>query len=524
MNRNKYNKESFIFFLTFIVISVSLFATFSIVRRIQIGESVLPQKSKAASQTTEHWFHPNYHYKFNHDLASSAWGSYFTNTSQTGNILNNINVYGLFVEQIEKNEGNFLQQLIPLLKSKNIKISTEGGPAKCKDNKLIDGAQWADYFLNTLLKPLYDAGGTVDYFSFSGFPAHTISRTSTPICTTNINESLPELVKFMKRFHEVHPETKFGLIINFPNYGYGNNISYWSNNEPWGDYKSHLEKILTAVDNAGEKLYYVHIDNPYDYAIGERPHTIQGIDWMQRIVDIEKQTKMHGLRFGLIVNSERGGIGYDKNSGNDKQFYDDSMAFLKEYYEKGGRLDSVIVESWYNHPSALFPDYTPYTMTYNALKAYQLYDSLTNGVKTVNRLKNESGITFIVMSATEQKSAIEKYGYKSPTPLFRAWESKNDANLHPVYRLFKANEGYLYTNGEKEKNNAISIYGYSLNGVAFYAYSRKINDSVPVYRLQLTNSDGGSRFLYTLSETEKNTLINNGNYKLNGIAFYALPP
>ncbi|MFH0863573.1 MAG: hypothetical protein V1858_00580 [Candidatus Gottesmanbacteria bacterium] len=334
-----------------------------------------PRSPILAAEPTR-WIVPNYHRVLNPAInsGSTSWGNYFSNESQIEGTLNRVDVYGLFIEEIGWNDGNFLSNLVPILKKKNIPIATEGSVSGCNPN-LVDGTEWANYLLNSVIKPLYDAGGVLNYYAIDAFPGGLITRFSQQGCITNIDQALPELIKFMKRFHEVHPETKFGLISNFPNYGYGSNMSYWLANDPLGDFRSHFEKILQAVEATGEHLYFLHVDNPYDYAIGAVPNPYgpsQTTDWVQRILDLEFQAKSHGLRFGLIYNSERGGQGNSLVSADDKLYFEDTLAFINLYKNRGGNPDDMIVESWYPHPSALFPDNQPYTFSYLVKNAFPI--------------------------------------------------------------------------------------------------------------------------------------------------------
>jgi len=209
-----------------------------------------------AAADLEQWINPNYDSSW-HDLSTPAWGSYFTNPSQLTGMLSRINVFGMFEEATDSNPGNFLSHLIPLFKNNNISISVEGAPAKCSN----PSTQWANYTVNHLIKPIYDNGGSVGYFSIDTLP-NTLLNCSPPL---TMDQIVSETVNFMKILHTAHPEIKFGLISNFPNYGYGNNISCTGEKV---DYKAYLETMLAGVVAQGEKLYFVHADNPYDYANG----------------------------------------------------------------------------------------------------------------------------------------------------------------------------------------------------------------------------------------------------------------
>ncbi len=99
----------------------------------------------------------------------------------------------------------------------------------------------------------------------------------------------------------------------------------------------------------------------------------------------------------------------------------------------------------------------------------------------------------------------KKHGYKSEGVVFYAF-SKQISNSSPVYRFYNSSTGdHFYTASEAEKDDLINAQsGYSYEGVAFYAYAAQIDGSSPVYRLY--NPTTGDHF-YTISLTEKNYYI-----------------
>jgi hypothetical protein len=47
--------------------------------------------------------------------------------------------------------------------------------------------------------------------------------------------------------------------------------------------------MIAAVNTAGEKIWFLQVDNPYDYAVGIHPGGPAGVDWLGRILQLEKQ-------------------------------------------------------------------------------------------------------------------------------------------------------------------------------------------------------------------------------------------
>ncbi len=98
----------------------------------------------------------------------------------------------------------------------------------------------------------------------------------------------------------------------------------------------------------------------------------------------------------------------------------------------------------------------------------------------------------------------------------------------PVHQFWSPQSGVcFYTIDEAEKDTLLTSYGdvWWYDGPAFYAYSpaRHPADTSPVYRFW---SDGLGCHFYTISEAEKDKLINDyaGVWTYEGIAWYAYVP
>ncbi|HVS80925.1 MAG TPA: hypothetical protein VHE60_04265, partial [Pyrinomonadaceae bacterium] len=206
------------------------------------------------------------------------------------------------------------------------------------------------------------------WFSMDGPLSRIIANGREGNCGFTLQQAVEAVVAYMQVFHSVHPAVRLGLITNFPNWHYGSIPSYWSTD--YGDFQVAFETLLAAVDAAGEKLWFVHADNPYDFATGQQPSDTLSdpthVDWIQRILDLEAQVRSHGLRFGLIYNSEMGA------DASDQRYLEDTLAYIKLYRQRGGDPDEAIIESWYDRPSAILPESQPFTFMYTARAALEL--------------------------------------------------------------------------------------------------------------------------------------------------------
>lgn len=93
----------------------------------------------------------------------------------------------------------------------------------------------------------------------------------------------------------------------------------------------------------------------------------------------------------------------------------------------------------------------------------------------------------------------------------------------PVFRFWSdQKQGHFYTISESEKNYIIANYPENVwryEGIAYYAFPSQVANSSPVYRFW---SDAKQGHFFTMSETEKNSIIaNDHSWSYEGIAYYA---
>ncbi|MCL5269959.1 MAG: hypothetical protein M1457_05235 [bacterium] len=212
------------------------------------------------------------------------------------------------------------------------------------------------------LKKMEGLGGKVRYLDVDGPIRHMLHNAKLPPTAENIDRCAAQFTDYMMRIHKVFPEVEFFALTNFPNWGYKGDVAYWGN-EGWGDYRLALEAIVRHAKAAGAPLAGFTIDNPYDYAIGEVPSPglkdPTKIDWIARILDMEKYVHEHGLKYNVIFNCQRGGA---KSA---ELFRKESLAFIDLYHKRGGRPDIYIMQSWYTHPdrTEIVPESDPNSFT-----------------------------------------------------------------------------------------------------------------------------------------------------------------
>lgn len=316
------------------------------------------------------------------------WENLFKDESQWQETLSKVDVMGFFVDFVNENKGDWVPRAVSLLKKYNIAVAVEAGGTLGKagnctcdannnpDQVKLQGSCSADLELAKISK-IYESGGSLAYLSLDGPFLRTLKFVNSDpnsSCSYDLQQSTDALIAYMQRFHQVHPEVKIGLISNLPNWGYNGTPPYWGAyyNKPV-EYQDVLESIVSAADKAGEKIAFVHVDNPYDFVIGvgkNRGTDVKDADLLKRITQLQDQTESHGIRFGLVYNSSRNGNSGTGNTGLDgKSFYDDTLAYINLYRSTGKIPSDTVIESWFPYPAKLTSGTESYTFSNLALQA-----------------------------------------------------------------------------------------------------------------------------------------------------------
>lgn len=286
--------------------------------------------------------------------------------SQWAYVAANVDVVGMFIDKIPKYEPDKLSKLAIMLKKHNIKAAVEcGGTLSWAPMDNTNGRESARMELKKI-QPLLDAGIYPAYLDLDG----PIRRVLHPKVDgverkgfSNIEDCVDQLVEYMRAVREKIPNVQFFAITNFPNWQWKDTPYYWgegSTHKDWGNYWSVVQVLVKRTKEAGMPLLGITVDNPYDFAIGVVESKNKGvgkIDWMGRVLDLERYVKSQGLEVNMIFNSERGG------RTSEKLYYDDTLKFIDEYTARGGSPNRYIIESWYENPTKVVPETEPYTMT-----------------------------------------------------------------------------------------------------------------------------------------------------------------
>jgi peptidoglycan hydrolase-like amidase len=160
--------------------------------------------------------------------------------------------------------------------------------------------------------------------------------------------------------------------------------------------------------------------------------------------------------------------------------------------------------------------------------AFYAYPTQADGTLPIYRFRNtNSGDHFYTISENEKKSIEDnpQWGYIYENIAFYASPSQTSDTL-PLYRFSSTITGdHLYTISENEKKTVLNNpqWGYVYEKIAFYVHKTQVDGTLPVYRF--SNVSNGDHF-YTISQEEKNKISLAPVYRfantINGNHFYTI--
>jgi len=239
-----------------------------------------------------------------------------------------INVYMVGAPLLIKMHDDFLTNVFaPYLKERNIKLAVDAPavtlaqtPERIKPRKMEI----------QLYRRLNALGVRVDYISLQS----TLSKSTKKFGGGEylIARRIEDAISYAKEVHTIFPNAEIGLIDALPTQG--------------KDYEEPYRMLKEAMENAGEKLSYIHLDAPFDFPYERH----KGVTW-NTLRGVERYVEDSlGLRFGIITTSNVGG---KKSS---KEFHERVVASMECYLLHGGTPSEFVIASWFPYPNRVTPD------------------------------------------------------------------------------------------------------------------------------------------------------------------------
>lgn len=284
----------------------------------------------------------------------------------------NVDTVSLFIDYLNQTDSDTIREFASMLNRTGIKLGVEcAGICDWYADKYVAGTDSLGRLSAQLeidrLRRLKRAGKNVDYIIFD----HPLTRAIYPnedyILPARMTcaQAAEQLAYAMTHWKKEYPDIKFIYCVNFPNHGWKGGLAYYELVDKYGrgDFYEEFQAVLSAAEKAGVKFYGLLADNPYDYATGKRYSSqkklITNINWMARLLDLEREVKSKGLVFALYFNSETPGT-----EGPEGEYYRQTISYLNDYTKHGGKPDINFIESWYKYPLESVPESEKYSMTY----------------------------------------------------------------------------------------------------------------------------------------------------------------
>jgi Bacterial Ig-like domain (group 2) len=265
-------------------------------------------------------------------------------------------VLKLYMSDLDTDPSSLASIAAPLNQA-HIAVAIESGGLRAGDCSGVSVGNVDSDFIQRLVR----AGSAISFIALDSPFAHAIASGLEPNCGYTVAQAATELVTEIGIMRRAFPGVEIGLIEPVPSYSVG---IYPSNSGTgFGDLPQLLDTVLSTLAQAHERIDFFHADAPYDYD--------QALpNGWQKLVALEQVVRSHGLRFGLIYNSEAGG------TTGDQPFHDQTLAAVVAYQAAGGNPDDLIVQSWYPYPSAMMPEDQANTFTNTAKDVIAQYDVL----------------------------------------------------------------------------------------------------------------------------------------------------
>jgi Big-like domain-containing protein len=265
-------------------------------------------------------------------------------------------VLKLYIDDLVTDSSS-LAYIAATLNQAHIAVAVESGGLRSGDCSGASVGRVDSDFIQRLAR----AGGAISFIALDEPFANSIASGVEPNCGYTVAEAAAELATEIHAMRAAFPGVEIGLIEPVPWYSVG--LYPANSGTGFGDLPQLLDTFLSILDQAHERIDFFHADSPYDY------NQALPNGW-QKLVALEQVVRGHGLRFGLIYNSEAGGMS------GDQPFHDQTLAALVAYQSAGGNPDDLILQSWYPYPSAMVSEDQANTFTNTAKDMIAQYDLL----------------------------------------------------------------------------------------------------------------------------------------------------
>ncbi|MFA6233890.1 MAG: T9SS type A sorting domain-containing protein [Bacteroidota bacterium] len=291
-------------------------------------------------------------------------------TAQWSEVLGKLDILKIYIGDInERVDPQQARALVSALLAHDIKIAIElGGLLDWHASKGDQTAQASFQQEFASVKPLIeliksiDPARSIDMLDMDGPIRRMLFPNNAKADYHTLASAVTELSKVVQLWRDSVPGIEINLLTNFPNWAWGATPAYFAidgESDGYGRYLDVLDAINAEKVKSGLYFDGLTIDNPYDYATGtaqsNQTTLIAGVDWMQRIAELDEKAKSMGMKVNMIFNTNGGrtAAGYSEQT----------LELIDLYHQRAGKPDGYWIQSWYQLPGAWLPESDAYTMT-----------------------------------------------------------------------------------------------------------------------------------------------------------------
>lgn len=306
-----------------------------------------------------------------------------------------IDVMGFYIDSINKTDKggiDYLPDALDRVAQMSAAICIESGGPLGNNGSVTCGTGPVDNATQSVAAELakvsriYALGAHVDYLQLD-----TISRTILgglgSSCGFTMVEAAEAIVVYMQEWHNVHPETKIGIIPQLSNWQStytGALKDAYTPSYPYVTIDDFLDEFYNQVLIAGERVEHLHPDTPWEYLQGYVPsNTSNADDWWQRNKDARDQYKaaFPDGRFGVPLESLFGGglTGSPLTPyPSDWLYQNNGLLYFNKWLALYGTasLDDLIVQSFYIYPQQWTQNGDRTSMADMYFQMLNLYDGI----------------------------------------------------------------------------------------------------------------------------------------------------
>ncbi|MBN1446614.1 MAG: T9SS type A sorting domain-containing protein [Bacteroidetes bacterium] len=302
-----------------------------------------------------------------------CWGGPWAlaDTAAWPEVLGRLDILKIYIGDInERVDPETARTLLTALHSHDVKIAIELGGLL--DWHADEGERSAETSFQqewASVQPLIrfirqiDSSRSIDMLDMDGPIRRMLLPNNVPATHHTLESAVDELSQVVQLWRDSIPGIEINLLTNFPNWAWGNTPAYFAiagNANGYGRY----EDVLDAIEQEGREsgLFFdaLTVDNPYDYATGiaqtNHPSVIAGVDWMQRLAELDARAAGMGWKVNMIFNTN--------GARTAEQYSRQTLQLIDLYHDRVGRPDGYWIQSWYQLPDAWLPETGAYTMTH----------------------------------------------------------------------------------------------------------------------------------------------------------------